>query len=57
MSKKVLILSSSARKGGNSDLICDQFMLGALESGNLVERSFWEIKNQLLNRLLCLQHK
>ena len=38
MSKKVLILSGSPRKGGNSDLICDEFMRGALESGNEVEK-------------------
>lgn len=36
--KKVLILSGSPRKGGNSDLLCDEFMRGALESGNAVEK-------------------
>ena len=34
MSKKVLILSGSPRKGGNSDLLCDEFMRGAIEAGN-----------------------
>ena len=38
MSKKVLILSSSPRKGGNSDLLCDEFMRGAKESGHDVEK-------------------
>ncbi|MBQ2605088.1 MAG: flavodoxin family protein [Acutalibacteraceae bacterium] len=38
MSKKVLILSGSPRKGGNSDMLCDEFMRGALESGNTVEK-------------------
>lgn len=38
MSKKVLILSGSPRKGGNSDILCDQFMKGALEAGNSVEK-------------------
>lgn len=38
MKKKVLILSGSPRKGGNSDLLCDEFMRGALESGNTVEK-------------------
>ena len=38
MSKKVLILSGSPRKNGNSDLLCDEFMRGALESGNEVEK-------------------
>ncbi|HOW13666.1 flavodoxin family protein [Methanosarcina sp.] len=40
MSKNVLILSASPRKGGNSDLLCDQFMLGAKEAGNAVEKIF-----------------
>ncbi|KAA5244835.1 flavodoxin family protein, partial [Bacteroides finegoldii] len=26
MAKKVLILSSSPRRGGNSDVLCDEFM-------------------------------
>lgn len=38
MSKKVLILSGSPRKGGNSDLLCDEFMLGAKQAGNEVEK-------------------
>ena len=38
MSKRVLILSGSPRKGGNSDLLCDEFMRGAQESGNEVEK-------------------
>ena len=38
MNKKVLIISGSPRKGGNSDLLCDEFMRGALESGNEVEK-------------------
>ncbi len=40
MSKKVLVLSASPRKGGNSDQLCDQFMLGAKEAGNLTEKIF-----------------
>ncbi|BBB92552.1 MAG TPA: flavodoxin family protein [Methylomusa anaerophila] len=40
MSKTVLILSSSPRRGGNSDLLCDQFMLGAKEAGNKAEKIF-----------------
>lgn len=38
MSKKVLILSGSPRKSGNSDLLCDEFMRGALEAGHEVEK-------------------
>ena len=38
MSKKVLILSGSPRKGGNSDILCDEFARGAQEAGNEVEK-------------------
>jgi multimeric flavodoxin WrbA len=40
MRKKVLVLSASPRRGGNSDLLCDQFMLGAEEAGNQAEKIF-----------------
>ncbi|WP_419726469.1 flavodoxin family protein [Terrisporobacter petrolearius] len=40
MSKKVLILSGSPRKNGNSDILCDEFRRGAIESGNEVEKIF-----------------
>lgn len=38
--KKVLILSGSPRKGGNSDLLCDEFLRGAQKAGNDVEKVF-----------------
>lgn len=38
MSKNVLIISSSPRKGGNSDTLCDRFMQGAEEAGNRVDK-------------------
>ena len=38
--KKVLIISSSPSKGGNSDLLCDEFMRGAKESGHEAEKVF-----------------
>ena len=38
--KNVLILSSSPRRGGNSDTLCDEFMQGAIESGHRVEKVF-----------------
>ena len=38
--KKVLILSGSPRKGGNSDILCDEFLKGALDAGNQVEKIF-----------------
>ena len=37
-SKKVLIISSSPRLGGNSDRLCDEFALGAEVAGNIVEK-------------------
>ncbi|EFE14184.1 flavodoxin family protein [Clostridium sp. M62/1] len=40
MSKNVLILSGSPRKSGNSDLLCDEFMRGAQDAGNMVEKIF-----------------
>lgn len=36
--KKVLILSGSPRKGGNSDLLCDEFLRGAQEAGHEAEK-------------------
>ena len=38
MSKQILILSASPRKGGNSDVLCDAFRRGAEESGHKVEK-------------------
>lgn len=40
MSKKVLILSASPRKGGNSDTLCDEFLRGAQEAGHQAEKIF-----------------
>lgn len=40
MSKHVLILSGSPRKGGNSDLLCDEFLRGATDAGHTVEKIF-----------------
>ena len=40
MPKKILILSASPRRGGNSDLLCDQFLKGAKEVGHRVEKVF-----------------
>lgn len=36
--KKIVILSSSPRKMGNSDILCQQFKKGAEETGNSVEQ-------------------
>lgn len=43
--KDVLIISASPRKGGNSDMLCDRFALGAKEAGNNVEKIFLPSKN------------
>lgn len=37
MSKKVLIISSTPRKNGNSQILCEEFKKGAEEAGNEVE--------------------
>ena len=38
MSKKVLVISTSPRKGGNSETLADEFVRGAREAGNDVEK-------------------
>lgn len=40
MNKKLLVLSASPRRGGNSDTLCDEFIRGAKESGNSAEKVF-----------------
>ena len=44
MSKKVLIISSSPRKGGNSDVLCDEFLKGAVDAGHNAEKIFLKDK-------------
>lgn len=50
MNKKVLIISASPRKGGNSDSLCDQFLAGAKEAGHNVEKIF--LRNYKINYCL-----
>lgn len=45
MKKKVLLISSSARIKGNSDILCDQFILGAAESNHEAEKVYIHKKN------------
>lgn len=45
--KKVLVISSSPRRGGNSDTLCNQFIKGATEAGNEVEKIF--LKDYTIN--------
>lgn len=40
MGKRVLVISSSPRKGGNSDLLCDQFITGAQSAGHQTEKIY-----------------
>lgn len=47
MTKKVLILSSSPRRNGNSDTLSNEFMRGATEAGNQVEKIF--LKDKRIN--------
>jgi multimeric flavodoxin WrbA len=47
MSKKVLVFSSSPRKGGNSDVLCDEFVKGAREAGHEAEKIF--LKDRKIN--------
>ncbi len=42
MNKKVLVLAGSPRKGGNSDLLCDEFIRGARESGCIAEKIYMQ---------------
>ncbi len=45
MSKKVFVISASPRKDGNSDTLCNEFVRGAQESGNDVEKVRLSEKN------------
>lgn len=38
--KNVLVISASPRKGGNTDLLCDEFVRGAKDAGANVEKIF-----------------
>jgi len=52
MGKKVLIISSSPRKSGNTDILCERFAEGAVESGNETETIYLREKN-IGNCLAC----
>lgn len=39
-SKKILVISSSPRRKGNSDAMCDEFVKGALDAGHSAEKIF-----------------
>jgi multimeric flavodoxin WrbA len=53
MSKKILVLSASPRKGGNSDILCEEFIRGAEEAGHGAEKI--SIRDKKINGCLgCL---
>lgn len=56
--KKILILSSSPRKGGNSQTLCEQFAKGAQEMGHAVELISLRERNIhcCIGCLACLQN-
>ena len=45
MKKNILVLSGSPRKGGNSDMLCDQFIQGAKEAGHITEKVYVHEQN------------
>lgn len=45
--KKICVISTSYRKKGNSDLLADEFIKGALEKGHEVEKIY--LANQTIN--------
>ena len=51
MARKVLILSASPRRSGNSDLLCDQFLHGAREAGHQVEKIF--LRDKKINHCIA----
>lgn len=38
--KNILVISASPRKGGNSDVLCDEFIKGAQQAGHKAEKYF-----------------
>lgn len=40
MSKKILVLAGSPRKEGISDLLCNELIRGATESGHTAEKVY-----------------
>lgn len=58
MMKRVLVLSGSPRKGGNSDLLCDRFAEGARDAGHEAEKVFLRDKKirYCLGCLACEEH-
>lgn len=45
MSKKIVVISSTPRKNGNSDILSDEFIKGALDAGHQAEKIRLSEKN------------
>ncbi|MBX7077292.1 MAG: flavodoxin family protein [Methanobacteriaceae archaeon] len=45
MTKNIIIISSTPRKGGNSDILCDEFLKGAEKAGHNAKKIFLNDKN------------
>ena len=45
MGKKVYVIAGSARKGGNTDILCDEFIRGAQDAGHETEKVYIVDKN------------
>jgi multimeric flavodoxin WrbA len=45
MGKKILVIEGSPRKGGNTDLLSDEFIRGAKEAGHDVEKAYLQGMN------------
>ena len=58
MSRKILIISSTPRDKGNSEVLCQEFARGARESGNSVVHTV--LRNKTIQSckgcLVCLKH-
>lgn len=57
--KNMLILSSSPRRGGNSDTLSNEFLRGACDAGHTIEKIFLKDKtiNYCTGCSTCSQHK
>lgn len=40
MPKKIVVIEASPRKGGNSDILCDELIKGAVEKGKEIEKIY-----------------
>ena len=47
MNKNILIISTSPRKGGNSEILADEFMKGAIAAGNKAKKI--SLYNKIIN--------